>query len=54
MDMYVPCIAREEVQHVEVLNFGYGRVLFRPSPLQLYDDDLSDPHQPTPALPRYR
>ena len=36
MDMYVPFIAREEVQHVEMLKFGYGRVPFLPSPLQLY------------------
>ena len=47
--MYVPCTAREEVQHVEMLKFGYGRVPFRPSPLRLYDDDTSDRHQPTPA-----
>ena len=54
MDMYVPCTAREEVQHVEMMNFEYDRVPFRPSPLRLYDDDTSDPHQPTPALRRYR
>ena len=54
MDMYMPCTAREEFNMLRCWTFGYGRVPFRPSPLQLYDDDLSDPHQPTPALPRYR